>query len=178
MDRRMFFALWPDLETRATLGGEDKTLFGGSGGKQVPPDEFHLTVRYLGPIAEDMLPDLLDLGARAARATAASVIELDSVEWWKEAEVLVRVARTTPEALLRLDEALVIGLKAVGLATDLRPLKLHLTLVRKVRPHPLGTGPATPLAWPADSLSLIASPGKTARYEVLAQWPFGAAPVG
>jgi 2'-5' RNA ligase len=174
----MFFALWPDAETRVTLSGEDKTLFGGNGGKLVPADEFHLTVRYLGHVGEAQVPQLVDLGARAARSVAASMVELDAVEWWKEAQVLVRVARTTPEPLLRLDEALLIGLKSIGMPTDLRPLKLHLTLVRSVRPHPLGTGPCLPLAWPADALSLIASPGKSTRYEVLAQWPFGGAPVG
>lgn len=169
---KLFYALWPDAGTRATLADEDRTLFAGNGGKMVPPDEYHITINYLGELAGAMRPELEDLGQRAAATVPPSVIELDQVEWWKESKVLVRVASTVPAALQRVDHVLSVGLKAIGVVQPPRPLKLHLTLVRGINPHPLGTGKAAPLAWSADSLALVGSVGGHPRYQVLGQWPF------
>ena len=180
MNLRLFYALWPDLSTRATLAGEDRTLFAGNGGKMVSPDDYHLTLRFLGTVGSDALPDLEDLGERAARVTAPSLVDLDMVEWWREPAVMVRIARVTPAPLQRLDELLTVGLKAAGIATDPKPLKLHLTLVRGVKPHPLGTGACPPLSWSADALALVESTGaaKGPRYKVRKQWPFQGMAVG
>lgn len=169
---RMFFGLWPDPETRATLASEDHTVFAGNGGRLVPPDDFHITLRYLGEAPPALLPAIEDLGSRAAGMAAPTLIELDAVEWWREAKALVRVARTLPPSLFNLDQALQVGLKSIGVVIDPRPLKLHLTLVRNVPPHPLGTGVVAPLAWDAGALALIegSSDRSGPRYRVRAQW--------
>ena len=173
---KLFYALWPDAGTRATLAEEDRTLFAGNGGKMVPPDEYHLTINYLGEVDDGLLPALEELGQRAAATVPSSVVELDRVEWWKESSVLVRSASSIPEPLIRVDHALAVGLKAAGVVQPPRPLKLHLTLVRSVKPHPLGTGKVPPLAWSADQLALVKSvDGGRPRYQVLGQWPFGGA---
>jgi 2'-5' RNA ligase len=170
---KLFYALWPDAGTRATLADEDRTLFAGNGGKMVPPDEYHLTINYLGEIDDAKLPALEELGQRAASTAPSSVVELDRVEWWQESKVLVRCASVTPEPLIRVDNALSVGLKAAGVVQPARPLKLHLTMVRNIRPHPLGTGAVPPLAWSADSLALVQSvSGPGQRYHLLGQWPF------
>lgn len=171
----MFFGLWPDQATRATFAGEDKTVFGGNGGRMVPPEEFHVTLRYLGAVPPPLVDSVEDLGARAARTIAPTMVEFDEVQWWKEAKVLVRVARTLPRPLFELDQALQVGLKSLGVAIDPKPLKLHLTLVRDIPPHPNGVGPAVPLAWDADALALIeGSPDPSGpRYRVRKQWKFG-----
>lgn len=172
---KLFYALWPDAGTRATFADEDRTLFSGNGGKMVPPDEYHLTIRYLGETDDSLLPALLDLGQRAAATVPTSMVELDRVAWWKESRVMVRASSTTPDALVRLDNALSVGLKAANVVIAARPLKLHLTLVRRINPHPLGTGAVPPLAWSADQLALVGSAGGAAkgpRYTVLGQWPF------
>lgn len=172
---RMFFGLWPDAETRATFAGEDKTVFGGNGGKMVPPDEFHITLRYMGEVPAPLMASLEDLGARAARVVQPTVIELDAVEWWREAKVLVRVAKTLPRPMFELDQALQVGLKSIGVAVDPKPLKIHLTIVRNIPPHPNGIGAAVPLAWDAHSLALIeGSPDPAGpRYRVRKQWKLG-----
>lgn len=175
---RLFYALWPDDGTRITMGGEDRTVFSGNGGRMIAAKDYHLTIRFLGEVDDAKLPELEALGERAASMVPASMVELDRVEWWQEPRVLVRSAQTTPEALLRLDELLTVGLKAVNVVVAPRPLKLHLTLARRVKPHPLGTGDVAPLAWPADALSLVVTPGAEGtkdRYRVLGQWPFGGA---
>lgn len=172
---RMFFGLWPDAATRATFAGEDRTVFAGNGGKMVPPDEFHITLRYLGEVPEALVPKLEDLGARAAATVAPTMVELDAVEWWKEAKVLVRVAKTLPRPLFEVDQALQVGLKSIGVPLDPKPLRLHLTLVRNIPPHPLGTGDANPLAWDADALSLVegSTDPNGPRYRLRKQWKFG-----
>jgi 2'-5' RNA ligase len=170
---KLFYALWPDAGTRATLAGEDRTLFAGNGGKMVSPDEYHLTINYLGEVDDALLPQLEELGKRAAATAPSCLVELDRVEWWKESNVLVRSAAVTPEPLVRVDHALSVGLKAAGVVQPSRPLKLHLTMVRNIRPHPLGTGSVPPLAWSADQLALVQSvSGPGQRYHLLGQWPF------
>ena len=170
---KLFYALWPDLATRATLASEDRTLFAGNGGHMISPDEYHITINYLGETDDSLLPALKDLGERAAATVPSSVVELDRVEWWKESRVMVRAASTVPEALQRVDHVLAVGLKAAGVVQPPRSLKLHLTLVRKINPHPLGTGSVPPRAWSADSLALVGSAGGPGpRYTVLGQWPF------
>ena len=172
---RMFFGLWPDPATRATFAGEDRTVFGSNGGKLVPPGELHITLRYLGEVPDALVPSLESLGAQAARAAIPTLIEFDAVEWWKEAKVLVRVARTLPPPLFQLDQALQVGLKSAGVAFDPKPLRLHLTTVRNIPPHPLGVGAVNPLAWDADALALIEGSSNPAgpRYRVRAQWRLG-----
>jgi 2'-5' RNA ligase len=172
---RMFFGLWPDPATRATFAGEDRTVFGGNGGKMVPPDEFHVTLRYMGVVPAPLLPAIEELGGKAARLIAPTMIEFDTVEWWKEAKVLVRVAKTLPRPLFELDQALQVGLRSIGVAIDQKPLKLHLTLVRNIPPFPNGLGAAVPLAWDADSLALIegSSDPSGPRYRVRKQWKLG-----
>jgi 2'-5' RNA ligase len=171
----MFFGLWPDPATRATFAGEDKTVFSGNGGKMVRPEEFHVTLRYLGEVPPALVASVEALGAQAARTIAPTMIEFDTVEWWKEAKVLVRVAKTLPRPIFDLDQALQVGLRSIGVACDPKPLKLHLTLVRNIPPHPHGTGPAVPLAWDADSLALIEGSSDPAgpRYRVRKQWKLG-----
>lgn len=172
---KMFYALWPDMGTRDTMSTEDRTVFAGNGGRMVDPAEFHITLRYLDEVDESLLPTLLALGEKAAATVPQSMVELDRVEWWQESKVLVRVASSTPLPLIRLDETLNVGLKAAGIVLAPRPLKLHLTLVRNIRPFPLGTGAVNPLAWPADDLALVGSTGGAGggpRYKVLGQWPF------
>jgi 2'-5' RNA ligase len=171
----MFFGLWPDPATRATFAGEDKTVFGGNGGKLVPPEEFHVTLRYMGVVPPPLVPAVEALGAQAAKVVGPTMIEFDEVQWWKEAKVLVRVARNLPRPLFDLDQALQVGLRSAGVAVDPKPLKLHLTLVRNIPPHPNGLGRAVPLAWDADSLALIegsSDPGGP-RYRVRKQWKLG-----
>lgn len=173
---RMFFGLWPDPATRATFAGEDRTVFSGNGGKMVPPEEYHVTLRYLGEVPAPLVPAVEALGEQAARVIAPTMIEFDRVEWWKEAKALVRVASTLPRPLFDLDQALQVGLRSAGVACDAKPLKLHLTLVRNLPPHPLGTGAVVPLAWDADSLALIegSSDPSGPRYRVRKQWKLGA----
>jgi 2'-5' RNA ligase len=173
---RMFFGLWPDAATRATFAGEDRTLFGANGGKLVPPDELHVTLRYLGEVPAPLVPALEALGAQAAGTAASTMIEFDSVEWWKEAKVLVRVAKVLPPPLSALDQALQTGLRSLGVGFDPKPLKLHLTLIRNIPPHPHGIGAAPPLAWDAESLALIegSSDPTGPRYRVRKEWRLGA----
>lgn len=172
---RMFFGLWPDAATRATFAGEDRTVFGGNGGRMVSPEDFHVTIRYLGEVPAPLIASVEDIGAKAARTVGPTMVEFDAVEWWKEAKVLVRVAKTLPQPLFQLDQALQIGLKSVGVALDPKPLKLHLTIVRNIPPYPTGVGPSVPMAWDADSLALIegsSDPGGP-RYRVRKQWKLG-----
>ena len=53
--RRIFFALWPDAETRRALVRATRSVVRRSGGRATPPDNLHVTLAFLGPVTEVLL---------------------------------------------------------------------------------------------------------------------------
>ena len=85
----------------------------------------------------------------------------------------------TPPAAVELAGRLWRAAVPLGIARDLRPLRIHLTLARKVRKPAPGLA-LHPVAWTVADPALVESvtaPGG-ARYTLLARWPFGAAAGG
>jgi len=50
--RRLFFALWPDDDTRQLIRNNLKKVIQHGGGKRVPEENLHLTLSYLGSVDE------------------------------------------------------------------------------------------------------------------------------
>lgn len=172
--RRLFFALWPDptMLERSQEAVRRHVLTGA--GRAQRADQLHLTLEFLGSVAESRLHAVHECGARAATAASSFVVALDRMEHWHRPQVLCLTATATPEPLVTLVERLRTELAARGFRPEQRPYKAHLTLARQVRrPPPIAL--VEPLAWPARELSLVESqtgPGGS-RYERLATWPLG-----
>jgi 2'-5' RNA ligase len=66
---RLFVAVWPDDETRRRLAGLELELGRTKGLRFVGPERWHVTLRFLGEVAED---DVGALGAAVISAAAAS----------------------------------------------------------------------------------------------------------
>lgn len=172
--RRLFFALWPDPATRRALAQATRKAVRHSGGRPVAEENLHATVAFLGAVAADRLDAVLAAGAAAAQAASAFTVAVTDLEIWPRPQVLVATAATPPEAVA-LAEDLWRRLAPLGIAPDPRPLRLHVTLARKVGKPGLGHG-MRPVAWSVRDLALVESVTEPdgARYVPLAAWPLPA----
>jgi RNA 2',3'-cyclic 3'-phosphodiesterase len=197
-DARLFFALWPDDAMQAALAtsvsaivrevstasersglvslGDDATkAASASRARPVPAKNFHLTLAFLGAVPGDRVDALSQVGAQCAQAFAAREgaidLTLDTVEHWREPQILCATSRRNPEGAAVLSETLKSALAAAGFVTDLKPFRAHATLARKVHRVTCELRIA-PVRWRFTHLHLIESksgPDGSA-YSALKKW--------
>lgn len=166
---RLFFALWPDDETRARLAAVAEQP-PRRVEKRVPARNLHLTLVFLGQV-EDRIRDGLieDAGGIAAPPFA---LEFAHSGWWPHARVAWLAPDQVPPELPPLVGRLRDFALARGIEVDGRPYSPHLTIARKVsRPPPPMT--CQPIRWEIREFCLMESAAGQARseYRVLRRWP-------
>lgn len=172
---RLFFALWPDPALLGCLHARIPQLLRDVRGKPQRPDQWHLTLVFLGGVAAERVRQ----AEEAASAVRGSPFEIrfDLAEHWRRPEVLCLSAADTPVALAALVEDLRHELAARGFVTETREFRPHLTLARKVRRAPR-RAEVEPLVWPAQEFVLVESVTDPAgsRYTVRRRWPLSGSP--
>jgi 2'-5' RNA ligase len=167
---RCFFAVWPDAAARRRIAAAAAVVEGGAGARLVPPENYHLTVAFVGEIAAAQLAVLRQVG-RELRATAFTPT-FDAYEYWPKPEVVVAAAREIPAALSGLWQRLHRDLNGHGLALAPKRLRPHVTLARKVTQAPVWPA-MSPVEWSAREFSLVRSDSAEAgpAYTVVDTWP-------
>jgi 2'-5' RNA ligase len=170
----LFFALWPDDAVRSALVAACGAALAVARGRAVPATNLHLTLEFLGPVAETALGDLAELGG--AIALPDEVLVLDRLEWWRRAALLVAAPGAPGAGLLAMQAQLRQALSGRGFRVDSRPFRPHVTLARELAQAPPPAPPAA-VAWPVGELALVESvPAPDgSRYTPLARWRRGAA---
>jgi 2'-5' RNA ligase len=173
-DLRLFFALWPEAGTRQAIYKASRDALAAADGKAVPAENLHMTLVFIGAVAEEALALVKSI---AASVQAESFrLELDRYGYWKEPQVLwcgasrICAAAATLAATLR-ERLMDAGFKHI----DPKPFIPHVTLARKV--HRTGVlGGFGPLTWEAKEFALVNSvTGKTgSEYFPLASYALGA----
>ena len=163
---RLFFALWPDFDTKNQLAGLAAKLPLAAPSRLVPADNYHLTLAFVGEVPSSQLPALIAIGAmqRARRFT----VSFNLTEYWANSRVVVVAAQKTQPELRKLWEQL-----HRDLALPEQPgLRAHVTLARKVTQAPVLQAMA-PVAWGASSFGLYRSEtgGAQSAYTVVDTWP-------
>lgn len=163
---RVFFALWPDFETKTRLAGVAAKLPMAAPSRLVPADNYHLTLAFVGEVPNSRLPALLAIGAmqRARRFT----VSFNLTEYWANSRIVVAAAQKTQPELQKLREQL-----HQDLALPAQPgPRAHVTLARKVVQAPVLQAMA-PVAWGANSFGLYRSEtgGAQSAYTVVDTWP-------
>jgi len=168
--RRLFFALWPDAGLRESLGRQVRALVPDGVGRLQRPEQFHLTLEFLGAVPESRLDGVRQV-ALAARGMVCEVV-LDKVAYWRRSSVLCLLASRTPAELERLVADLRTGLARGGFEPEQRPYRAHLTLARKVW-RPVSLPPPEPVRWPVREFTLVESrtDPEGSVYTVLETWP-------
>lgn len=166
---RLFFALWPDDETRQTLAGLSQSIK-VKGFKWVQPHNLHVTLVFLGQVDKD----IESLIKQSVAGIAAPPFELtfDSLSYWRRPRVLcLTCQQPVPEAAAMLAAALEAAAANGGLQTDTRPYTPHITLARHARFLP--EVKIEPIIWRAEAFCLVESCSEPdgVNYKVLQQWP-------
>jgi 2'-5' RNA ligase len=163
---RLFFALWPDADTKTQIARVAAQLALAKLSRLVPADNYHLTLAFVGEAPSSRLPGLLKIGGvrRAPRCTIA----FDATEFWPKSRAVVAAAQEIPAGLLEFWEQLHRDLA-------LKPqhkLRAHVTLARKVAQAPVLQA-MSPIVWRTSSFGLYRSDtsGVESAYTVVDTWP-------
>lgn len=166
---RLFFALWPDNETRQALTRLNQSIE-AKDFKQVQPHNFHVTLVFLGPINKDVE----SLLKQSVTDIAVQPFELtfDSLSYWSKPKILcLTCQQPSPETAMILVTALTKAAASCGLKTDTRPYTPHITLARHARHLP--DVKFEPIIWRAEAFCLVESCSEPdgVCYRVIQQWP-------
>jgi len=170
--RRLFFALWPDDTTRARISERTAEHVRAAGGRPTPHESLHVTVAFLGSVAESRLTCIAEAAGRVAGTEVELV--LTRVEHWRRSRILSLQPDESPAHLATLVAELWLSLRACAFEPEARPFRAHVTLARDARP-PRGLAfVIEPIVWRVHELSLLESitTPEGARYERLLSWPF------
>ena len=161
---RLFFALWPDADVVRRLTHVAGQLKIGGRSRGVAPKNYHVTLAFVGEVPATKLAVLQQIG-RSLRAPRFT-LRCDSIEFWRESQVVVAAARAAPAGLVDLWTKLN---NAIGSPPE--RLRAHVTLARKVTQAPVPQA-MSPVVWRAACFSLVRSDngGTESSYTVLDTW--------
>jgi RNA 2',3'-cyclic 3'-phosphodiesterase len=174
----LFFALWPDHALQVALADATESVVLASGGRPMPPENFHLTLAFVGSVPESSVAKVEAVGHQVAAELERSPVQLalDAIEYWKKAKVVCATASAPRGAGVRLADALATALKsrltAAGFTPDLKPFRAHVTLARKV-PRRCGDHTIQSVLWSFKEFVLVESrtEAEGSVYRVLESFP-------
>jgi len=173
---RLFVGLWPPPDVLDALAGLPRPEHPSV--RWTSPEQWHVTLRFLGEVAEDAVPALLDALLAVGRAAPprAGIGPATS-----------RLGRSTLVVPVAGVDDLAAGVRDAtgrfGSPPEARPFVGHLTLARgrggRPIPPALGGRPVS-ASWPVTAVALVRSrPGAgCATYETVAEVSLGAPPAG
>ncbi len=166
---RLFFALWPDEQTRLNLVRLNQSIE-AKGFKPVQSHNLHATLVFLGSV--DAASELLIKHGVTGISAKPFVLTFDQLSYWSKPKVLCLTCSHTPDEAGLLVTALNGEVVSCGLQTDTRPYMPHVTLARHARYLPDIN--VEPIVWRAEAFCLVEScsePGGV-NYKVRQRWPF------
>lgn len=168
--RRLFLALWPDEAARAAIAAWRDAWSWPPGARLVAPDQWHLTLHFLGAVPTARIPSLAD--ALAIEAAPCAVLLGQPATW--HGGIAVLGTDEIADGLAALRARLADVLRDAGLAVEVRPWRPHVTLARRaaggVAPDPRSPG-LDAVRWTAERHALVVSEG--GRYRTLRDYALG-----
>jgi 2'-5' RNA ligase len=167
--RRLFFALWPDEDTRAALGALARERVQRQA-RRVADHNLHITLAFPGNVTA-RVQACLEEGAGGITG-APFELAIDRLGHWPGPRIIWAAPGQTPPQLWSLAAALREVLAGCGLEPETRPYQAHITLARKAsQAFPLTR--IAPVPWSIRHFCLVESVSEPAgvRYAVLRTWP-------
>lgn len=152
--RRLFLALWPSAELRKAMVQESQDIVLGAGGQPIPAENLHLTLAFLGAVADPRCKEILE----SLRETKLPTVDLtlDRIAWWPRQEIICFEPAAPPEALSQSVDQLHAALREQGFSIERRAFRPHVTLARDVRRERAAKS-VRPLRWQVGRFELIES---------------------
>jgi 2'-5' RNA ligase len=141
---RVFHAFWPDDVVRAGLQRWVDGAHAAAGGNATQPRNLHMTLCFIGQVADAQLPMLSALAAELPWQPIELL--LDRAGWWKHNRVAWLGCSSLPAALAQSARALRQRLLENEVDFDDKPFVPHVTLLREVRPSQAWLEALKPLA--------------------------------
>lgn len=131
---RLFFALQPQSAQSAALVERVAPWVAQLEAQRMPAENIHATLCFIGAVSAGDLEKLK--GVAAAQQARSASLRFDTLEFWQKPRVLCATtgAREIPAAVRELAENLGRDTQAAGFHPDIKPLRPHLTLARKILP--------------------------------------------
>ena len=126
---RLFLALWPDAGTRAAISDWQQAWSWPPMAALVPTERLHLTLHFIGNVAQERLPQLVS-GLKVD--SEPFQFSLDHGEVWPNSVAVVQPQRT-PREMSALHRKLADALRKLDLPVESRPFRPHVTLARRAR---------------------------------------------
>lgn len=164
--KRLFFALWPDPETRAQCAAVSAAL--KPAGRPVQPDNLHVTLVFLGSVDAETETKLVETAEKIAFAKIS--VRFDSLDYWRRPRIICLSGKPEDSSVNLLVEQLNALAAALEIPTDDRPYQAHVTLIRKASKLPSLI--FEPIVWQSDSFCLVesCSTPEGVAYRVLKTW--------
>ncbi|GAW86836.1 2'-5' RNA ligase [Bathymodiolus platifrons methanotrophic gill symbiont] len=167
--KRLFFALWPDEQTRKEVNQFNKSIT-AEGQKKVKADNLHVTLLFLGNTPAQTEAEIRQAVKKIS--VQPFVLHFDQLDFWQKPKVLCLTMEQYDPQLAILVDALKKIADQCGLSIEERAYKPHVTLARKVRR--LIEADLDAIEWQADCFCLIesCSTADGVHYQVLQRWDF------
>ncbi len=130
--QRLFFALWPEPETRQRIARAAGQWLDREG-RSVHLADLHITLVFLGSVSPDRMPCIHEAASQIQGQSFE--LEIDWLGYWSKPKVLWFAPSRVPDELQHLVGSLKSGLKQCGFEPESRPYRPHITLARKARPR-------------------------------------------
>ncbi len=132
--KRLFFALWPDDDIRNQLLVITRQIAEAEPDvRLVKPSNLHVTLSFLGNVDEETEKRLIECCQDIV--SDSFLLTFDRMTCWRKPRILCLLAKPVAE-ILDLVEQINRRAERVGIKTESRPYKPHITLARKAS-HPV-----------------------------------------
>ncbi len=168
--RRLFLALWPTDEFRAQIEASTLAIRRASGGRLIPPRNYHVTLLFLGDVATESVGAVQEASARLAGSPAFE-LRFDCIEAWGR-KLLCLTSSTPPAAATDLAARLRSGLSSYIQRPEEREFRPHITLARDLA-RGRRSEKIEVLCQKAMDFALVESvrDASGSRYSLLERWP-------
>ncbi|WP_137938403.1 RNA 2',3'-cyclic phosphodiesterase [Chitinivorax sp. B] len=168
---RLFIALPPPTSVLTQLERVGHMLHRQCGGRRVRTDLLHVTLAFLGDTPIERLNELISVFNMLQHASIFA-LQLDCYGIWRRSGIGWCAPQYIPPPLIELHQRINQGLTGLGLPTETRPFKPHITLLRKAL-HAPNTEMTDAIIWQVDRFALMASELQAdgPHYSSLAEWP-------
>lgn len=167
--KRLFFALWPDDNTRCQCFDVARRL--KQYGRPVQAGNLHLTLLFLGATTGDQ--------EKALREAAANIVfrpmqlTFDRLSHWRKPGVCCLTSSASDDAMLELVKQLRQIVATQQMPLETRAFQAHVTLLRKCTTVPQALI-SQPIHWRSQAFCLVESRSSLSgiQYQIIQQWSF------